>query len=112
MVATYLVPEQTVTANGQSQPVAVEPGQMEITLGISEAVEQESLDVSIWGSQDGTDWGKKPIAAFPQKFYAGLSTLVVDLSAVTQVQVRWQVNRWGRGPLTPSFTFFVAWEPL
>ena len=112
MVATYLVPEQTVTANGQSQAVAAESVQMQITLGISEVVEQESLDVTLWGSQDGTDWGKKPLAAFPQKFYPGLSTLVVDLSGVKQVQVRWVVNRWGRGPQTPSFKFFVAWERL
>jgi hypothetical protein len=83
---------------------------MQLTLGISEVVEQESIDVAIWGSQDGTDWGKKPIAAFPQKFYQGLATVVADLSQVKQVQVRWTVNRWGRGDSKPMFKFFVAWE--
>lgn len=112
MVATYLVPEQTVTANGQSQAIAADPGQMQITLGLSEVVEQESLDVAIWGSQDGAEWGKTPIATFPQKFYPGLSTMIVDVSAVKQIQVRWQVNRWGRGPQTPRFKFFVVWERL
>jgi len=110
MAATYLVPEQTVSTNGQSQPVAAEQATMQVTLGIADALEQESLDVALWGSADGTDWGKKPIAECPQKFYAGISSLVVDFSNVKQVQVRWQVNRWGRGDLKPSFKFFVAWE--
>ena len=42
-----------------------------MTLAITKIIEQESLDLSIFGSADGATWGAKPIAAFPQKFYCG-----------------------------------------
>jgi len=40
-----------------------------LTLAITNIIEQESLDVSIFGSADGATWDPKPVAAFPQKFY-------------------------------------------
>ena len=113
MVATYLVPVQVQTKNGAGEVVPIEPVAMQVTLGIEEAVEQESLDVAIWGSADGTEWGKNPVAIFPQKFYHGLTSMVIDFSKTPEVrfvQIRWAMNRWGRGSLTPMFRFFVAWE--
>ena len=78
-------------------------------------VEQESLDVSIWGSADGKEWGAKPLIAFPQKFYVGVYTILLDLSAhpeVRYLQARWQVARWGVGSTKPMFTFYVFAEEL
>jgi hypothetical protein len=40
-----------------------------LTLAITNIIEQESLDVGIYGSADGATWDAKPIVAFPQKFY-------------------------------------------
>jgi len=81
-----------------------------VTLAITKIIEQESLDVSIFGSADGTTWDPKSIAAFPQKFYCGESPLLLDLTAhpdVKFVRLHWEVARWGRGTETPMFEFDV-----
>lgn len=106
-----LVPETTVHANGTGSVLEVDTGLLEVTLAISEIVEQESLDVHVHASPDGVTWSPKPVLAFPQKFYEGLTTMMLDLNRYPEVrflQARWKVNRWGRGDLTPRFTFFVA----
>ena len=81
-----------------------------LTLEICKIIEQESLDVSLFGSADGTTWGPKSIAAFPQKFYCGESPLLLDLTAhpdVKFIRLHWEVARWGRGDETPMFEFDV-----
>ena len=81
-----------------------------VTLAITNIIEQESLDVSVYGSADGAAWSAKSIAAFPQKFYCGESPLLLDLSAhpdVKFVRLHWEVARWGRGTETPMFEFDV-----
>ena len=115
MIDAYLVPEKTtVTAKGDGAPVEVSAAAgstLLATLRITRIVEQESLDVSLWGSADGAAWGPKALASFPQKFYAGEHPLLLDLSAHPEVKflrAHWEVNRWGRGPDTPMFEFEVA----
>ena len=39
-----------------------------VTLGITRVLEQQSLEVSIWGSRDGENWDEKPLVAFPPRF--------------------------------------------
>src|ERR1700724_838105 len=71
-----------------------------VTLEITKIIEQESLDISIYGSADGATWGAKSVAAFPQKFYCEESPLLLDLTAhpdVKFVRAQWAVARWGRG---------------
>ena len=83
---------------------------MILTLGITRIIEQESLDVSIWGSADGADWGVKPVASFPQKFYCGTYQLLVDLARhpeVKHLRAKWGVNRWGKGDPKPLFTLYL-----
>jgi hypothetical protein len=75
-------------------------------LTVSDQIEQESLDVSIWGSADGETWPKKPLLKLPQQFYRGTTKLVLDLSLrpeVKFIRARWDVNRWGRVAPTPMF---------
>jgi len=82
-----------------------------VTLAITKIIEQESLDISIYGSADGEAWGAKSIAAFPQKFYCGESPLLLDLTAhpdVKFIRLHWEVARWGRGTETPMFEFDVS----
>lgn len=112
MLPAFLIPETTVQENGEGPPIEVVPqaGLLQLTLGITRIAEQESIDVSIWGSADGTDWGKTALTGFPQKFYCGTYTIMVDLNSRPEVkwlQVRWHVNRWGRGSLKPLFSFYV-----
>ncbi len=82
-----------------------------LTLAITNIIEQESLDVSIYGSADGAAWDAKPLAAFPQKFYRGQHPLLLDLTGhaeVKFVRAHWEVDRWGRGTETPMFEFHVT----
>lgn len=86
-----------------------------MTLSITKIIEQESLDVSIYGSADGTTWEAKSIAAFPQKFYCEEAPLLLDLTAhpnVKFVRAHWEVARWGRGAETPLFEFGVSMKEV
>jgi hypothetical protein len=112
---TILVPPQTVaTAKGDGTAVDVSgtPNRVFlVTLAIIKIIEQESLDVGIYGSADGTTWSAKSITAFPQKFYCGESPLLLDLAAhpdVKFVRAHWEVARWGRGTEIPMFEFGVT----
>jgi hypothetical protein len=81
-------------------------------LTVTEQIEQESLDVSIWGSADGQNWPKKPLLKLPQQFYRGTTKMVLDLSLrpeVKFIRARWDLNRWGR--VAPT-AMFVAWMEL
>lgn len=86
-----------------------------VTLSITKIIEQESLDVSIFGSADGAAWEPKSIAAFPQKFYTEESPLLLDLTAhpnMKFVRAHWEVARWGRGTETPMFEFGVTMKEV
>jgi hypothetical protein len=86
-----------------------------VTLSITKIIEQESLDVSIFGSADGAAWEAKSIAAFPQKFYCEESPMLLDLTAhpaVKFVRAHWEVARWGRGTEIPMFEFGVTMKEV
>ena len=115
MIDTLLVPEKTVVnAKGDGPSVDVSSATSRVflmTLNITNIVEQESLDVSVYGSADGAAWGAKPVATFPQKFYRGQHPLLLDLSDhadVKFVRAHWEVGRWGRGTEIPMFEFHVT----
>ena len=75
-------------------------------LNVADQLEQESLDVSIYGSPDGTTWTPKPLLKLPQQFYRGHTKMVFDLSMrpeIKFIRARWEVNRWGRGAPLPMF---------
>ena len=69
------------------------------TMLITDQIEQESLDVSIFGSADGQTWQAKPILKLPQRFYRGETKAVLDLvyhPEVKFIRAHWDLNRWGR----------------
>jgi len=110
-----LVPANTVaTAKGDGPVIDVSSNADRVflvTLAITKIIEQESIDVSIYGSSDGAAWGAKSLAAFPQKFYCGESPLLLDLTQhpdMKFVRAHWEVARWGRGVETPMFEFGVT----
>jgi len=112
MLPEFLLTETTVREAGTGPEVALgEQGRtLVLTLGITRIIEQESIDISLWGSADGIDWGAKPLATFPQKFYCGTYQIVADLSVRPDVQfirVKWGVNRWGKGDNKPLFSIYV-----
>lgn len=83
-------------------------------LTVNDQIEQESLDVSIHGSADGTTWTPKPFLKLPQQFYRGQAKMVLDLSLrpeIKFIRARWEVNRWGRGAPLPMFVAGLElWE--
>ena len=107
-----------VTAKGDGQAVDVSGMSNRVflvTLSITQIIEQESLDLSIYASADGTTWNAISIAAFPQQFYTGEYPLLLDLTAhpeVKLVRAHWEVARWGRGTETPMFEFGVTMKEV
>jgi hypothetical protein len=115
MIETFLIPEKTVvTAKGEGQPIDISAAKSRvflISLKITETVEQEAFDVSVFGSADGTTWDAKPIIAFPQRFHRGETPLLLDLTtlpAIKHVRANWDVNRWGRGPEEAMFELGIS----
>ncbi len=105
-----LIPHGTrVEANGEGRKVDISGSQTRTflcTLEITDQIEQESIDVSIWGSADGENWGGKPILKLPQRFYRGETRGVLDLTGrpeVKYVRAKWELNRWGRVAPLPMF---------
>jgi hypothetical protein len=115
MMEAFLVPEKTaVSAKGDGPTIelkATEGRVFLLTLAITDIIEQESLDVSIFASADGAAWDPKPVVAFKQRFYRAETPILLDLAArpdVKFIRAHWEVNRWGRGTETPMFEFNVA----
>ena len=115
MIDTFLVPAKTsVKAKGDGPAVEISGASSRVfllTLHITNVIEQESLDIGIFGLADGATWGPKPLECFPQKFYRAQHPLLLDLTKQPEIKflrAHWEVGRWGRGPETPIFEFQVA----
>jgi hypothetical protein len=115
MIDTFLVPEKTVANAKGDGPVVDVSGAANrvflLNLDITNIIEQQALDVSVYGSADGATWGSKPLTTFPQKFYRGQHPLLLDLTGHNEVKfirAHWEVNRWGRGTVTPMFEFQIT----
>ena len=110
MFDALLIPEKTVVrdkGDGPAINVSSAAGKvLLLTLKITDIIEQQSLDVSVWGSADSSAWGEKPLLSFPQKFYRGEHPLLLDLSKhpdVKFLRAQWRVERWGRHAEGPRF---------
>ena len=112
MLETALIPDKSIiTAKGDGPAVDLNGATTRVfllTLTITEVLEQESIEVTIFSSADGQTWSAKPILSFPQKFYRGEHPLLLDLTQQPEIKVlraHWEVARWGRGETTPMFEF-------
>jgi hypothetical protein len=116
MLPNYLLRE--TIAGSQNTGPAVDLGNpsgklLVLTLGITRIVERETLEVSVWGSPDGENWGNKPLVSVPPKFYCGVYSVLLNLASrpdVRKLRVQWKVNHWGRGGTAPMFGFYVFVE--
>jgi hypothetical protein len=109
-----LVPRGTrVESNGAGAKVDISGSPTRTflcTLTVYDQIEQESIDVSIYGSADGETWAPMPLLKLPQHFYRGTGTLVLDVSfrpEVKFIRAQWELNRWGRVAPTPMFVIGV-----
>jgi len=105
-----IIPPQTkLESNGDGQAFDISATTTRTflcELTLTEQIEQESLEISVWGSADGQNFGKKPYLKIPQQFYRGTTKMVLDLSLRPEVRflrARWELNRWGRVAPTPMF---------
>jgi hypothetical protein len=114
MLPNFLIEERTVRESGESQIFDLSDDGQEnllVTLGITHAVEQESIDVDILGSRDGESWSSKPLISFTQKFYCGTYQMILPRSPYRFVKAVWRANRWGRSGSRPFFRFYVFIQP-
>jgi len=105
-----LIPAGTrLTLNGEGAALDIGASQTRTFLcvmDITDQIEQESLDLSIWGSEDGQNWGTKPLLMMPQRFYRGETRQVLDLSVrreIRFIRAKWDMFRWGRVAPHPMF---------
>src|ERR1039458_1119650 len=95
-----LIPRGTrVESNGDGATVDVSASTTRTficTQEILDQIEQESLDLSVWGSADGQTWGTHPIIKLPQAFYKGQERMVLDLSMRPDVKFRSEERRVGK----------------
>lgn len=109
MQLNLIPPGTRLTANGDGESRAIGSSATRTflcTLFIEDQIEQESVDLSIWGSHDGQDWGKMPLLKMPQQFYRGESRQVLDLSLHPEIRflrAKWELARWGRVAPHPMF---------
>ena len=105
-----LIPQGTrIQENGHGEAVDIRATATRTffcTMLIRDQIEQESADVSIWGSADGENWGTQPLLKLPQQFYKGETRAVLELTLVPEVnfiRAAWDLNRWGRVAPLPMF---------
>lgn len=109
-----LIPAGTrLTANGEGEARDISSSGTRTflcSMVITGQLEQESADVSIWGSADGQDFGKFPLLKIPQRFYRGETRQVLDLSMLPNIRfirAKWELARWGRVAPHPVFVLGV-----
>jgi len=110
-----LIPAGTrLTSNGDGESRDIGASQTRTFLCsmiITGQLEQESVDISIWGSANGQDWGKFPLLKMPQRFYRGETRQVLDLSLqpdVRLIRAKWELTRWGR--VAPHAQFVLGFH--
>jgi hypothetical protein len=109
----FILPETTVRDAGTGPAIDLREergGTLFLTLGITRIVEKESVEIGIWGSANGADWGNAPLASYPHKCYCGVYQMELDLQRrpdVKYLRAQWEVNRWIRSADKPLFTMYV-----
>src|SRR5271154_3192981 len=102
-------PDTRLTANGEGQAYEIAASETRTflcSMFIEDQIEQESVDISIFGSEDGQTWGKMPLLKMPQRFYRGDTNQILDLSMKPEIRflrAKWELARWGRVAPHPMF---------
>ena len=110
---SYLLEERIVKNDGSGPVIdlGTKAGKLLVlTLGITRAVERESLEICVWGSEDGEEWSARPLARYPQKFYCGLYSMLLNLAAHSNIRflrVSWRVERLSSRDGAPMFGVYV-----
>ena len=109
-MSLYLLLETESRHDGAGPVVETEaPASLEavITLGITQALEREGLEVAVLGSHDGKTWGQ--LVEFPAKSYCGRYSIPLDFRkfpGIRHLRAAWKMRSWKRDPET-LFSFYV-----
>jgi hypothetical protein len=113
----FLLPETVSRQDGMGDVIEVdsafessefESRLVRLTLGITRIIAQENLDVSVWGSEDGYHWHL--LLTFPQKFYCGTYSTVLNLRRhpnVKYLRAEWRMGRLIQEERAPLFEFYL-----
>jgi hypothetical protein len=116
MPPNFLLPESLFNGDGAGPKIDLGLARgklLVLTLGITCIVEHESLQVSVWGSEDGDTWGTRALATFPLKFYCGVYSILLNLASRAEirfVRAQWKMSRRRRGDAVPMFGFYLYAE--
>jgi hypothetical protein len=83
-----------------------------LTLGITHAVEQESLELDLLASDDGVNWQPRPVVSFTPKFYCGTYHAPFGSLGHRYLKPVWRASRWARGSDKPFFRFYLHAEAM
>ena len=114
MLPDFLIEEITVREPGESS--VFDAGESSslfllLTLGITHAVERESISVDILASKDGLRWVSAPVATFTPKSYCGTYKLRIPTTGVRYLKAVWRLQRWSRADQRPFFRFYLHAAP-
>jgi hypothetical protein len=108
----FLLPETVARQDGTGSVLEVdsefESRLVRLTLGITRIIAQENLDVSVWGSEDRSHW--QLLLTFPQKFYCGTYSTVLNLTQhpnVRYLRAEWRMGRLIQEERAPLFEFYL-----
>lgn len=107
---SLLIPESDLTCEGLGPTVSLGTHLGEVVLldlEITRVVERGSLEVSLWGSEDGQNWGCSPMVMFPKKYFCGTYELRWDSRSrpeVRYLRAQWQVQKVGGRGAKALFT--------
>lgn len=110
MLPDFLIAETTVRESGESAAFETDErgaAGLVLTLGITHAKQQESLDLEIFDSSDGANWSDKPVASFTRKFYCGTYQLLLPHCFGRYLKAAWRVHHWGKGEGKPFFRMYL-----
>ncbi|MBV6430299.1 MAG: hypothetical protein IANPNBLG_00408 [Bryobacteraceae bacterium] len=117
MMPILLFPEEMVTESGFGPVVELKESAgapLRLTISINRMMEQQTLDLSIWVSPDGEDWGSEPILQLPHRYYCGTYHHVLDLSGrsgVRFLRIEYRLRGWCMEAPPPLSSFEVVAEP-
>jgi hypothetical protein len=112
----FLIPETVATEDGIGKALTLgdRSGRpLLLNLEVTQIIQEESLDISIWGSPDQQHW--RQIVTFPQKFYCGSYLAQLDLAwqpAIKYLRGQWRLSRWGVGEPAVLAGFWLSIELL
>jgi hypothetical protein len=111
-------PEQDVQGCGSGPVIELGPAQgkpLHCSLTVNRITQQHILDISVWGSEDGADFGTQPIAVLPSKYYCGTYHHTLDLDTRPRMRflrVDYRFTCWGHRVASPLCVFAMTAEPV